>query len=91
MWSLGCILYSLIYGKTPYSHLTNTWQKLQAIAECNQNISFPIRSRIFPQGIPPVLMQTMKLCLVKDVKARPYVVDLLRLIENVYTTNDTLT
>ncbi|XP_025190635.1 serine/threonine-protein kinase mph1-like [Melanaphis sacchari] len=82
VWSLGCILYSLIYGKTPYSHLTNTWQKLQAIAESTQNISFSSHSKTFTQGIPPVLMQTMKLCLIKDVKARPNVVDLLKLIEN---------
>lgn len=82
MWSLGCILYSLIYGKTPYSHLTNTWQKLQAIADPKQNISFPSHSKIFTHGIPPVLTQTMQLCLIKDVKSRPNVVDLLKLIEN---------
>lgn len=75
-------MYSLVYGKTPYSHLTNTWQKLQSIAESKQNISFPSQSRVFTQGIPSVLMQTMKLCLIKDVKARPYVIDLLKLIED---------
>jgi hypothetical protein len=62
--------------------LTSTWQKLQAIAESKQNISFPSHSKIFTKGIPPVLMQTMKICLIKDVKSRPNVVDLLRLIEN---------
>jgi len=62
--------------------LTNTWQKLQAIAESKQNISFPTHSKTFTHGIPPVLMQTMELCLIKDVKARPNVVDLLKLIEN---------
>ncbi|VVC40478.1 Protein kinase domain,Protein kinase-like domain,Protein kinase, ATP binding site,Serine/threonine- [Cinara cedri] len=82
VWSLGCILYSLIYGKTPYSHLTNTWQKLQAIAVSKQNIIFPKQSKLFPHGIPPVLMQTMELCLIKDVKTRPNVTDLLKLIEN---------
>lgn len=71
----------MIYGKTPYSHYTNTWQKLQAIAESNQNISFPKYSNVHPKGIPPVLQQTMELCLIKDVKARPYVTDLLKLIE----------
>lgn len=79
---MGCILYSLIYGKTPYSHLTNTWQKLQSIAESKQNINFPSHSKVFTQGIPPVLKQTMELCLIKDVKARPYVIDLLKLIED---------
>uniref|UniRef100_A0A2S2NU64 Dual specificity protein kinase TTK n=1 Tax=Schizaphis graminum TaxID=13262 RepID=A0A2S2NU64_SCHGA len=82
VWSLGCILYSLIYGKTPYSHLTNTWQKLQSIAESKQNINFPSHSKVFTKGIPSVLMQTMKLCLIKDVKARPYVIDLLNLLED---------
>lgn len=82
MWSLGCILYSLIYGKTPYSHLTNTWQKLQAIADSKQNINFMSCSKTFPRGIPPVLMQTMELSLIKDVKARPNVADLLKIIEN---------
>uniref|UniRef100_A0A2H8U1J5 Dual specificity protein kinase Ttk n=1 Tax=Melanaphis sacchari TaxID=742174 RepID=A0A2H8U1J5_9HEMI len=82
VWSLGCILYSLIYGKTPYSHLTNTWQKLQSIAESKENINFPSHSRVFTKGIPSVLMQTMKLCLIKDVKARPNVIDLLNLIED---------
>lgn len=79
---MGCILYSLIYGKTPYSHLTNTWQKLQSIAESKQNINFPSHSKVFTQGIPSVLKQTMELCLIKDVKARPYVIDLLKLIED---------
>ncbi|XP_003241140.2 dual specificity protein kinase TTK-like [Acyrthosiphon pisum] len=82
VWSLGCILYSLVYGKTPYSHLTNTWQKLQSIAESKQNINFPSHSKVFTEGVPSVLQQTMQLCLIKDVKARPYVIDLLKLIED---------
>lgn len=75
-------MYSLIYGKTPYSHLSNTWQKLQAIAESKQNICFPSHNKMFSQGIPPVLLQSMKLCLIKDVKTRPSVVDLLQFMEN---------
>lgn len=62
--------------------MTNTWQKLQAIAEPKQNISFPSQSKTFTHGIPPVLIQTMQLCLIKEVKNRPNVVDLLKLIEN---------
>ncbi|KAL4099034.1 hypothetical protein QTP88_023535 [Uroleucon formosanum] len=82
VWSLGCILYSLVYGKTPYSHLTNTWQKLQSIAESKQNINFPSHSKVFTKGVPLVLQQTMQLCLNKDVKVRPFVIDLLKLIED---------
>jgi len=62
--------------------LTNTWQKLQSIAESKQNIHFPSHSKIFTEGVPSVLKQTMQLCLIKDVKARPYVIDLLKLIED---------
>lgn len=82
VWSLGCILYSLVYDKTPFSHLTNTWEKLHAIGDFKQNICFPSYSETFKHGIPPVLMQSMKLCLSKDVKSRPSVADLLSLMEN---------
>ncbi|KAL4098744.1 hypothetical protein QTP88_023286 [Uroleucon formosanum] len=82
VWSSGCIFYSLVYGKTPYSHLTNTWQKLQFIAESKQNINFSSHSKVFTEGVPLVLQQTMQLCLKKDVKVRPYVIDLLKLIED---------
>ncbi|XP_047736086.1 dual specificity protein kinase TTK isoform X2 [Hyalella azteca] len=41
VWSLGCILYNLVYGKTPFQHITNTWQKLQAISNPDTIIQFP--------------------------------------------------
>lgn len=62
--------------------MTNTWQKLQAIADSKQNIIFPSQSKTITDGIPPVIMQSMELCLTKDVKTRPNVIDLLRLIKN---------
>jgi len=55
---------------------------LQSIVEFKQNINFPSHSKVFTQGIPSVLKQKIEQCLIKDVKARPYVIDLLKLIEN---------
>ncbi|KAJ1675712.1 Dual-specificity kinase, spindle pole body (SPB) duplication and spindle checkpoint function [Spiromyces aspiralis] len=40
IWSLGCILYQMCYGRTPFSHLS-LMQKLVAIPNQAHSISFP--------------------------------------------------
>lgn len=40
VWSLGCILYSLVYGHTPFQHITNFIAKMQAIINPNHAIEF---------------------------------------------------
>ncbi|EEC48407.1 predicted protein, partial [Phaeodactylum tricornutum CCAP 1055/1] len=40
IWSLGCILYQMIYGRTPFAEL-HMIQKLQAIVNPEHKISFP--------------------------------------------------
>ncbi|KAL1458106.1 hypothetical protein WDU94_008280, partial [Cyamophila willieti] len=81
VWSLGCILFNMIYGRTPYSHITKQWAKIQAIVDKKTNIEF--KTKLSNDiSVPPTLMQSMKLCLQKDPKERPAVVDLLKIVES---------
>ncbi|XP_078068583.1 dual specificity protein kinase Ttk [Mustelus asterias] len=70
VWSLGCILYYMTYGKTPFQHLTNHISKLQAITDLNYEIQFP--------AIPEKdLLDVLKKCLIRNPKQRISIATLL--------------
>lgn len=68
IWSMGCILYQMIYGRTPFAELSLV-HKLQAIVSDEFQISFPS----VPATYQPAL-DVVKLCLQRDPKLRPGII-----------------
>ncbi|TTA40556.1 Dual specificity protein kinase Ttk [Bagarius yarrelli] len=70
IWSLGCILYCMTYGKTPFQNITNQISKIHAIIDPSHEIDFP--------DIPEKdLLDVLKRCLVRNPKERISIVELL--------------
>ncbi|XP_066461007.1 dual specificity protein kinase TTK [Eleutherodactylus coqui] len=70
VWSLGCILYCMTYGKTPFQHITNQITKLHAILDPMYVIEIP--------DIPEKdLQDVLRKCLVRNPKERISITELL--------------
>ncbi|KAM9851684.1 dual specificity protein kinase Ttk [Aulostomus maculatus] len=70
VWSLGCILYCMTYGKTPFQSITNQIAKLHAIIDPSHTIEFPNISE-------KDLMDVLKRCLVRNPRERISIAELL--------------
>ncbi|XP_016375077.1 dual specificity protein kinase Ttk-like isoform X2 [Sinocyclocheilus rhinocerous] len=70
VWSLGCILYCMTYGKTPFQNITNQISKIHAIIDPTHEIDFP--------DIPEKdLLDVLKRCLVRNPRERISIAELL--------------
>ncbi|XP_076006456.1 dual specificity protein kinase Ttk [Genypterus blacodes] len=70
VWSLGCILYYMTYGKTPFQSITNQITKLHAIIDPSHRIEFPDISE-------KDLLDVLKRCLVRNPRERISIAELL--------------
>ncbi|EPS38554.1 hypothetical protein H072_7691 [Dactylellina haptotyla CBS 200.50] len=69
VWSLGCILYQMTYGRTPFAHMTTLYHKMAAIPDPKHEIDFP-STGIGGTPVPASLIATMKGCLDRDKDKR---------------------
>uniref|UniRef100_A0A8C4E0R1 Dual specificity protein kinase TTK n=1 Tax=Dicentrarchus labrax TaxID=13489 RepID=A0A8C4E0R1_DICLA len=70
VWSLGCILYCMTYGKTPFQSITNQIAKLHAIIDPTHKIEFP-------DILEKDLLDVLKRCLVRNPRERISIAELL--------------
>ncbi|KAL3418640.1 checkpoint protein [Phlyctema vagabunda] len=76
VWSLGCILYQMTYGRAPFAHIQNQMQRCQAIINFKYDIEYPSVG-IGSVPVPPSLIHTLKRCLNRDQHKRPSCTELL--------------
>ncbi|KAL7155950.1 hypothetical protein ABFS83_03G110500 [Erythranthe nasuta] len=71
IWSLGCILYQMVYGRTPFSEYKTFWSKFKIITDPNHEIIYEPLTNTW-------LLDLMKKCLAWDRNERWRIPQLLQ-------------
>lgn len=71
IWSLGCILYQIVYGRTPFAHIKQVNRKMQCIMDPHYEIEFgPVND--------PYVLDVLKACLNRNPAERMSIPKLLK-------------
>lgn len=76
VWSLGCILYQMVYGRPPFAHISSQIHRVMAIINHNVEIEFPSKG-VGGARVPPSLRSTLRQCLNRDPSRRPTIPEML--------------